>query len=160
MRKGKKREHCDSGWSKDGIDFYNEVRKRWKDNAFNNNLGVWSDLEKAWPDYAEENDFRNVYSRKKTRLELDTTDCEETQGGDLPVDLFCVRDEIDNCPWKAKRGEYDNGSDDENGCGRPWKRARDGRQHLLRVSTDCDLDSLFLDMSEESSDKENRLCPV
>ncbi len=71
-----------------------------------------------------------MYSRKKTRLELDTTDCEETQGEDLPVDLFCVRDEIDDCPWKAKRGEYDNGSDDENGCGRPWNRAKDGRQHL------------------------------
>jgi hypothetical protein len=28
------------------------------------------------------------------------------------------------------------------------------------VSTDCDLDPLFLDMSEESSDEENRLCPV
>ena len=41
--KGKKREYCDSGWSKDGIDFYNEVRKRWKDIAFNNNHRVWSD---------------------------------------------------------------------------------------------------------------------
>ncbi len=74
--------------------------------------------------------------------------------------FFCVRDEIDDCPWKAKRGEYDDGSDDENGYGRPWKRARDGRQRLPRVSTDYDLDPLFLDMSEESSDEENRLCPV
>ncbi len=101
-----------------------------------------------------------MHSRKKTRLELDTTDCEETQGEDLPADLFCVRDGIDNCPWKAKREEYDDGSDDENECGRPWKRAKDGRQCLPRVSTDCDLDPLFLDMSEESSDEENRLCPV
>ena len=61
-RKGKKREYCDSGWSKDRIDFYNEVRKWWKDIAFNNNLRVWSDLEKAWANYAEENDFGNVYS--------------------------------------------------------------------------------------------------
>jgi hypothetical protein len=61
-RKGKKREYCDSGWSKDGIDFYNEVRKWWKDIAFNNNLRVWADLEKAWADYAEENDFGYVYS--------------------------------------------------------------------------------------------------
>jgi hypothetical protein len=29
-----------------------------------------------------------VYSRTKTRLELDTPDYEETQGEDLPVDLF------------------------------------------------------------------------
>jgi hypothetical protein len=61
-QKGKKREYCDSGWCKNRIDFYNEVRKRWKDIAFNNNLRVWSDLEKAWADYAEENDFGNVYS--------------------------------------------------------------------------------------------------
>ena len=74
-----------------------------------------------------------MYSQKKTRLELDTLDYEETQGEDLPADLFCVRDEIDYCPWKAKRGEDDNGSDDENGCGRPWKRARNGSQHLPRV---------------------------
>jgi hypothetical protein len=44
-----------------------------------------------------------VYSRTKIRLELDTTDCEETQWEDLPVDLFCVQDEIDDCPWKAKK---------------------------------------------------------
>jgi hypothetical protein len=30
---------------------------------------------------------------------------------------------------KQKRGEDDDGSEDENGCGRPWKRARDGSQH-------------------------------
>ncbi len=127
-QKGRKREYCDSGWSKDGIDFYNEVRKQWKDIAYNNKLRVWSNLEEAWAVYADENDFENVYSQKKTRL--DTPDYEETQGEDLPVDCFCVRDEIDDCPWKAIRGEDDDESDDENGCGRPWKRARDGSQHL------------------------------
>ncbi len=27
-QKGKKRKYCDSGWSKDGIEFYNEIGKR------------------------------------------------------------------------------------------------------------------------------------
>ncbi len=36
-QKGKKREYCNLGWSKDGIEFYNEVRKRWRDIAFTNN---------------------------------------------------------------------------------------------------------------------------
>jgi hypothetical protein len=45
--KGRKREYCDSGWSKDGIDFYNEVRKQWKDIAYNNKLRVWSHLQEA-----------------------------------------------------------------------------------------------------------------
>ena len=81
-----------------------------------------------------------MYSQKKTRL--DTPDYEVIQGEDLPVDCFCVRDEIDNCLWKAIRGEDDDESDDENGCGRLWKRARDGSQRLPRVSTDCDLDPI------------------
>ncbi len=71
-----------------------------------------------------------MYSQKKTRLELDTPDYEVTLGDALPADLSCVQDEIDYCPWKAKRGEDDDGSDDENGCGRPWKRARNGSQRL------------------------------
>jgi hypothetical protein len=57
------------GWSKDGIEFYNEVRKRWRDIVFTNNHGIWSNLEEAWAEYAEENDFGNIYSQKKTRLD-------------------------------------------------------------------------------------------
>jgi hypothetical protein len=48
-QKGKKSEYCDSEWSKDGIEFYNEVRKRWRDIAFTNNHGIWSNLEVAGP---------------------------------------------------------------------------------------------------------------
>ena len=29
-RRGRKREYCDSGWSKEGIDFYNGVCQQWK----------------------------------------------------------------------------------------------------------------------------------
>ncbi len=124
------------GWSKDGIEFYNEIRKRWRDIAFTNNHGIWSNLEEAWAEYAEENDFGNIYSRKKTRLDIssNTPDYEEAQEEELPADQFCVQDEINGCPWKEnKRGKYENyddGSDDEYGCSRPWKRARDG-SHCL-----------------------------
>ena len=47
------------GWSKDGIEFYSEVRK-WRDIAFTNNHGIWSNLEEARAEYAEENDFGNI----------------------------------------------------------------------------------------------------
>jgi hypothetical protein len=79
--KNKKREYCNSGWCKDGIKFYNEVRKRWRDIAFTNNHGIWSNLEEAWAKYAEENDFQNIYSQKKTRLDIssNTPDNEEAQ---------------------------------------------------------------------------------
>jgi hypothetical protein len=134
-QEGKKREYCNSGWSKDGIEFYNEVRKQWRDIAFKNNQKVWSCLEEAWAKYAEENDFGNIYSQKRTIQDIssNTPDYEEAQEEELPVDCFCVRDEIEDCPWKAKRGkdkDNDNGTDDEDGCSRPWKRARDGSQHL------------------------------
>ena len=47
-RKGRKREYCDSGWSKEGTDFYNGVYQRWKVIAFKNNVRVWSSLEEEW----------------------------------------------------------------------------------------------------------------
>ena len=76
------------GWSKDGIEFYNEVRKRWRDIAFANNCGIWSDLEGAWAEYAEENNFGSMYSQKNTRqvISSNTPDYEEDQEEELPVD--------------------------------------------------------------------------
>ncbi len=49
---------------------------------------------------------------------------------DLPEDRFGVLGEIEDCPWKAKRGEDDDESDDENEYGSPRKRARD-ENHCL-----------------------------
>jgi hypothetical protein len=45
------------------------------------NHGIWSNLEKALAKYAEENDFGNIYSQKKTRLDIssNTSDYEEAQ---------------------------------------------------------------------------------
>ncbi len=86
-------------------------------------------------------------------ISSDTPDYEEAQEEELPVDCFCVWDEINDCPWKEnkrdKHEDYDNGSDDEYGCSRPWKRARDGSHCLPQVSTDCDLNSLLQHESEE-----------
>ncbi len=80
-QKDKKREYCNLGWSKDGIEFYIEVKNWWRDIAFTNNHGIWSNLEEAWAKYAEENDFGNIYSQKKTRLDIssNTPDYEEAQ---------------------------------------------------------------------------------
>ncbi len=99
------------GWSKDGIDFYNELRKWWRDIAFANKCGIWSDLERAWAEYAEENYFENLYSKKKTRQDIssDTPDYTEAQEEELPAGHFCARDEMNNCPWKENK----TGKDDE-----------------------------------------------
>jgi hypothetical protein len=155
------------GWSKDRIEFYNEVRKRWRDIAFTNNHGIWSNLEEAWGEYAEENDFGNIYSQKKTRLDIssNTPDYEEAQEEELPADSFYVQDEINDCPWKENKSGKHEDDDDGYGCSRPWKRARDGSHCLHRVSTDCDLNSLLQHESEEeygrSSDGEgDRWCGI
>ncbi len=128
-QKGKKREFCDSGWSKDGIEFYNEVRKRWRDIAFANNCDIWSDLEGAWAEYAEENNFGNIYSQKNTRHDIssDTPDYEEAQEEELPADRFSVRDEMNNCLSKENKThkEDEDGSDYDNECSGPWKRAKE-----------------------------------
>jgi hypothetical protein len=34
------------------------------------NHGIWSNLEEAWAEYAKENDFGNIYSQKKTILDI------------------------------------------------------------------------------------------
>jgi hypothetical protein len=98
-QKGKKREYCNLGWSKDGIEFYNEVRKQWRDIAFANNCGIWSDFEGAWATYAEENNFGNIYSQKNTRHDIssDTPDYEEAQEEEVRAERFCVRDEMNDC---------------------------------------------------------------
>jgi hypothetical protein len=87
-RKGKKREYCNLGWSKDVIEFYNEESKQWRDIAFANNCGIRSDLEGAWAEYAEENNFGSMYSQKNTRqvISSNTPDYEEDQEEELPVD--------------------------------------------------------------------------
>ena len=91
--------------------------------AFNNNVGVWSSLEEAWEAYAEENNFGNGYSKKKTRLDTAPKVGEETQQVEyLPDDRFGVLGEIE-----------DDDSDDEDGYG---KRAMDGNHRLPCVSTD------------------------
>jgi hypothetical protein len=135
------------------IEFYNEVRKRWRDIAFATNCGIWSNLEGAWAEYAEENNFGNMYSQKKTRQDIssDTLDYEEAQEEELPADCFCVQDEINNCPWtENKTGEDDeDGSDYDDECSRPRKRAKDGNQHLPWVSTDSDTTALTQHESEE-----------
>ncbi len=87
------------GWSKDGIEFYNEVKKQWRDIAFANNCGIWSDLEGAWAEYAEENNFGNMYSQKNTRHDIssNTPDYDEAQEKELPADHFSVQDEMNDC---------------------------------------------------------------
>jgi hypothetical protein len=131
--KGKKREYCDSGWTKAGIQFFDDVRQQWRKMSSQNTLDLWSDLEKGWTEYAEEINFGNMYTRMKrsTRkvTSSDTSDNEE----ELPQDCFDFENE--DCPWKKRDYEREYGSDLGSTGGRntrPQKRSR--RSDIGRVS--------------------------
>jgi hypothetical protein len=97
-----------------------------------------------------------MYSRKNTRHDIssNTTDYEEAQEEELPADHFCVWDEMNNCPWKENKtvkGDED-GSDYDDECSGPWKRAKEGNHRLPRVSTGSDTTALSQHESEEEYD--------
>ena len=146
-RKGKKREYCGSGWSKAGIEFFNDVRTRWREISSRNMVNAWSNLEKDWAEYAEENNFGNMYTRKVTSKDTSSDsphDDNEGEGQDrgLPADRFDLENE--DCPWKNRYNKNDDVSDldSEDSCtSRPQKRSRmiySSVSHPGRVSLESD----------------------
>jgi hypothetical protein len=93
-----------------------------------------------------------MYSQMNTRQDIssNTPDYEEAQEEELPADRFCVWDEMNNCPWKQNKTGKDNedGSDYDNACSGPRKRAKEGNHHLPQVSTGSDTTALSQHESE------------
>ncbi len=58
---------------------------------------------------------------------------------------------MNDCPWKENKTHKDNedGSDYNNDCSGPCKRAKEGDHHLLFVSTGSDTTALSKHESEE-----------
>ena len=132
-QKGKKREYCDSGWTKAGIQFFDDVRQRWRKLSSQNTLNLWSDLEKGWTEYAEEINFGNTYTRRKRSTRKDTSSDTSDNEEELPQDRFDFENE--DCPWKKRDYEREYGSDLGSTGGRntrPQKRSR--RSDIGRVS--------------------------
>jgi len=132
-RKGKKREYCDSGWTKAGIQFFDDVRQRWRKLSSQNTLHLWSDLENGWTEYAEEINFGNTYTRRKRSTRKDTSSDTSDNEEELPPDRFDFENE--DCPWKKRDFEGEYGSDLGSTGGRytrPQKRSK--RSDIGRVS--------------------------
>ena len=132
-RKGKKREYCDSGWTKAGIQFFDDVRQRWRKLSSQNTLHLWSDLENGWTEYAEEINFGNTYTRRKRSTRKDTSSDTSDNEEELPPDRFDFENE--DCPWKKRDYEGEYGSDLGSTGGRytrPQKRSK--RSDIGRVS--------------------------
>ena len=132
-RKGKKREYCDSGWTKAGIQFFDDVRQRWRKLSSQNTLHLWSDLENGWTEYAEEINFGNTYTRRKRSTRKDTSSDTSDNEEELPPDRFDFENE--DCPWKKRdyEGEYGSNLGSTGGrYTRPQKRSK--RSDIGRVS--------------------------
>ena len=131
-RKGKKREYCDSGWTKEGIQFFDDVRQQWRTLSSQNNLRLWSGLEKGWTEYAQEINFGNMYTRRKRSSRKDTSsDTSDHDEEELPPDRFDFENE--DCPWKKRDCEEEYGSNGSDfrytgggysGYTQPQKRSR------------------------------------
>jgi hypothetical protein len=68
-----------------------------------NHLRVWSELEEAWTEYAEENKFGFVYSHKMTSQDNsnDTPANMDHQNEEVPANHFSVKDDENlesDCP--------------------------------------------------------------
>ncbi len=85
-RGGIKREYNTTGWSQEGIEFYNEVWEEWKKLSGDNKFGVWEKMESKWFDYVEETGvWGNQGRRKRRKSNLEDKDVDHP----LP-DLPCV----------------------------------------------------------------------
>ena len=151
-RKGKKREYCDSGWTKAGIQFFDGVRQRWRKLSSQNTLHLWSELEKGWTEYAEDINFGNTYTRRKrsTRKD-DTSDNEE----ELPPDRFDFENE--DCPWKKRDYEQEYGSDLGSTGGRytrPQKRLRCSNIGRVSLESADDMQAGLPPLPVENEDDE------
>ena len=60
-RRGLKYEYLGSGWSKDGVRFYNEVLKTWREQMKNEEF--WDMMQVAWEVYEEENGLGKVWRK-------------------------------------------------------------------------------------------------
>jgi hypothetical protein len=64
---GRKREYNISGWSYEGINFYNKLRDKWKRIASENKDQAWEKLEAEWNEYIEEYNLLYHYGRSRER---------------------------------------------------------------------------------------------
>lgn len=121
-RVGKKRQCNMSGWSADGIQFYNKVRDSWRALSLDQSNPTWSMLEEEWATYEDKTNFGRSSRRKKNEHEEPEDDYYD--GGDHDCqdlwDKFVLldgdEDFMDERPsWNKRRREdlssYDN--DDE-----------------------------------------------
>ena len=117
-RVGKKRQCNMSGWSADGIQFYNKVRDSWRALSQDQSDATWSKLEEEWAAYEDKTNFGHSSRRKRTEHEEPEDDY--YYGGDNCPDLWDKfvlldgdEDFMDERPSWSKRTKEDQSNHDE-----------------------------------------------
>jgi hypothetical protein len=135
---GKKREYCNLGWSKDELN--SKMRQESNGGILPSLITVAysQTLRELGPIILE------ACTVKRIHISSNTPDKEEAQVEELPANRFCAWDEMNNCPWKENKTGKDNedGSDYDNECSGPQKRAKEGNHHLPWVSAGSDATAL------------------
>ncbi len=133
----RQRKYCGSGWSDEGVEFFNKVWMQWKTISTENRHDVCTLLEKDWVEYAEENKFGCMtYNRtKKTPKDNSRISSPGTGVQDLPANRFSLEGEEDfelDRPWKRNRDSDDN----SNNSTSDREDKRINRKRIHRVSND------------------------
>ncbi len=132
---GRQKKYCGSGWSDEGIEFFNNVWMQWKTISKENGCDLWTLLKEDWVEYAEENKFGcTTYNHtKKTPKENSRINSPGIGIQDLPANCFSLEGEEDfkpDRPWKRNRLDSDNNSDDSTGD-REENRTKGKRIHWV-----------------------------
>lgn len=119
---GVKREFNSTGWSKEGIDFYNKVWEKWKKLSGENKMGLWKrQVEDKWFEYIEEMGVWENQGRKKKRNRSNSED----EDSDPPMP---------NLPGEAAEMVFEGDDGYQPDC--PWKYAADADQAIDALMDD------------------------
>ncbi len=91
----RQRKYCGSGWSEEGIEFYNNIWMQWITISKESRCDVWTLLKEDWLEYAEENKFGcTTYNHtKKIPKDNSRINSPRTDVQDLPANRFSLEGE-------------------------------------------------------------------
>ncbi len=148
-----------SGWSEEGIEFFNNVWMQWKTISKENRCDVWTLLEEDWVEYAEENKFGcTTYNcSKKTPKDNSRINSPGTDVQDLPANCFSLEGEEDfkpDRPWKRSRPDSDNDSDDSTSDCEENRTKRKRIHRVINYSVDAPKE--YDDGEDEDEEDDNK----
>ncbi len=157
---GRQRKYCGSGWSEEGIEFFNNIWMQWKAISKENRCDVWTLLEEDWVEHAEENKFGyTTYNRtKKTPKDNSRINSPGTDVQNLPANRFSFDGEEDfkpDRPWKRNHPDSDDDSEDSTSDHEENRTKRKRFHRVINYSVDSPEEYDNGENDDEEDDNEN-----